>query len=316
MQQDQNETRALSPKNTPSPVNAQPPIAATEKLKVTSLDDGSNLETGLPDSSETSAAIAPDVPAIANTPSPTQGQQEANEAFPPWEREASLRDSVRGPRCNRSLLRQSLEYDRLRHIGGRYRKGPRGDSNSLPSARRGPSDDSWNDLLGGRKSHKKVRLDTRPLTKAEAVETLQRRAKAFRDCIAREKAKEEAARDKGPTAWSNESRIAGTTEARLRGELGQWCIEMLERITDVESVAREEATRQARRFRAKGNGCIGIRERHVAAINPSRIVQRGEFFLSSIEHWAAMAGHCERVAELIAGLPGTNGHTNGSERHD
>jgi len=105
MQQDQNETRALSPKNTPSPVNTQPPIAATEKLKVTSLDDGSNLETGLPYSSETSAAIAPDAPAIANTPSPTQGQREANEAFAPWEREASLRDSVRGPRCNRSLIK-------------------------------------------------------------------------------------------------------------------------------------------------------------------------------------------------------------------
>jgi hypothetical protein len=94
----------------------------------------------------------------------------------------------------------------------------------------------------------------------------------------------------------------------LRGALGQYCIEILERIADVELAAKDEAIREAKTFRAKGNAGITARQRRLSVIIPGRNGFRGELYTPSIEHWEKMADHCERITELIASLSSKNGH--------
>ena len=240
----------------------------------------------------------------------TDEQQEVSEAFTPWELPASLRESVRGSRRHHSFLRQSLEADRLKFVAGRYKKSSCGNSDNQPRARKGPDNDCW------RKGHHSAPKDIRPLTKTQAIETLQRKAAVYRDRAACQKAQDEAPTVGGPSTWSDATKIDGTNESRLRSFLGQWCIEILERVKGAEPAAKGEAIRQLTTFRAQGSGGIASRERRLKPAIPGGSGFVGEFYKSSIEHWQDMAAHCEWSAELIASLPSTNGHAVASKHHE
>ena len=212
MSENVHETRALSDKITPPPVSENTLVSLSDEIKLArETEPTSTTETAF------NASVIRSGSFESNEPVVTQATIERDESCVALEPGTTAEQAVRYEH-RRSLLRISLECDRLKFAAGRYRKGSRGDSNGMVCTAQKPENELWC------KGHRSAPRNKQPLTKTQAIETLRLKAAGYRQLIAREEAKAAAPTVGGPSDWSTEAQIPGTTDARLRGALGQWCI--------------------------------------------------------------------------------------------
>src|ERR1051325_714812 len=152
-----------------------------------------------------------------------------------------------------------------------------------------------------RNRHRRAPKNKAPITRAEALARARTLEARYRGLEAKQQTYEPTQRN--PSEWDEGRFIEGTTHARLRGDLAQAFLELIERISDADPPSQSVARTKARTLSKKGYGSVRAREGKLDAQTPDHVSKwDGDYSMRSAKHYKALGDLCGRFANLIAGI--------------
>ena len=151
-----------------------------------------------------------------------------------------------------------------------------------------------------RNRHRRAPKNKAPITRAEALAHARKLEAKYRALATKQRSCEHAPTQGKPSEWERDRFIEKTTHARLRGDIAQGFLDLIERISDAEPHSQKRASIEARRLSKTGYGSLRAKETMLDAPTPDHVSKwDGDFPMKSAEHYTVLGNLCGKLANLI-----------------
>jgi hypothetical protein len=154
-----------------------------------------------------------------------------------------------------------------------------------------------------RNRHRRAPKNKAPITRAEALAHARKLEAKYRSLANKQRSREHTPTQSKPSEWESDRFIEETVHARLRGDIAQAFLRIIERISDAEPQSQKHASIEARRLSKTGYGRLRAKEAMLDAATPDHVSKwDGDFPMKSGEHYMVLGNLCGRLANLISAI--------------
>ena len=154
-----------------------------------------------------------------------------------------------------------------------------------------------------RNRHRRAPKNETPITRTEALAKVRRLEAKYRALAAEQESREYVPTQGKPSEWESDRFIKETTQARLRGDVAQAFLDLIERISDVDLRSQKHAISKARKLSKRGYGSVRAKEARLDAHTPDHVSEwDGDYSMKSARHYKALADLCGRLGNLISAM--------------
>ncbi len=154
-----------------------------------------------------------------------------------------------------------------------------------------------------RNRHRRAPKNKTPITHAEALAHARKLEAKYRALAAGQRSCEHAPTQGKPCDWESDRVIEKTTHARLRGDIAQAFLDIINRISDAEPYSQKRASREATRLSKKGYGSLRAKEAMLDAPTPDHVGKwDGDYTMKSTEHYKVIGDLCGKLGNLISAI--------------
>ena len=143
-----------------------------------------------------------------------------------------------------------------------------------------------------------------PITRAEILARARRLEAKYRALASEQQSREHAPTQGKPSEWDADRFIEETTHARLRGDVAQAFLDLIERISDAAPQSQKRAISKARRLSKQGYGSVTAKEARLDAHTPDHVSKwDGDYTMKLAKHYKSLGDLCGRLGDLISAMP-------------